>query len=265
MSESGIKTEVEGRVAIVTIARERRRNSVDNAALQGLIDAFESLRGTDVSVAILAGEGTKAFSAGSDLKALAAYSEREARHHTHLFLKCAETIDEAPIATIAAIEGYCLGGGLELALACDYRVASRDSSFGFPEITVGALPSGGGTVRAPRAVGLSLAREMLIFGKPIDALRARAVGLVSEVVDAGGTLAAARAFAADYAAKVDPATIGLLKHVIMSGYGASTRTGQTLAYLADYALVQSESFKAGVGGFAQHGAKGEKTEKGEKK
>ena len=259
MSESGIKTDIEGRVAVVTIARERRRNSVDNAALQGLIDAFETIRGADVSVAILVGEGEKAFCAGSDLKALAAYSEREARHHTHLFLKCAEAIDEASVATIAAIEGFCLGGGLELALACDMRLASRESTFGFPEITVGALPSGGGTVRAPRAIGLSRAREMLLFGRPIDARRAVDFGLVSELVEPGAALSAAKAIATDYAAKVDPASVALLKHVIMSGYGASTRTGQTLAYLADYALVQSASFKAGVGGFANRGAKDETT------
>jgi enoyl-CoA hydratase len=254
MSDPSILLEVSGRVATITLAREHRRNALDNEALERLRSTFEELRQKNVTVAVIVGQGLKAFCAGSDLKALAAYSEPEAHHHTHLFLSCMETIDEFPCATIAAIEGYCFGGGLELALACDYRIASKEAKFGFPEIKVGALPSGGGTVRAPRAIGLTRAREMLLFGFEIDAQKALDWGLISETAPAGAALETALAMARRYADKVDPATVALLKHILIGGYGSSTRTGQTLAYLADYALVQSESFKRGVRGFAGKGS-----------
>jgi enoyl-CoA hydratase len=241
-----IQLDIADRVACVTIDREERRNALDNEALDTLIATFEGIRREDVTAVVLTGKGTKAFCAGSDLKALTAYSERDAQHHTYLFQKYTELMDEFPRATIAAIEGFCLGGGLELALTCDYRFASAESEFGFPEITFNALPTGGGTIRAPRAIGLARAREMLLFGFRIDARKAMAWNLVSELVPAGTALEAAMAMARSYAAKVDPFSVTMLKSLLMGGYGTASRVGQTMAYLADCALTQSESFKRGV-------------------
>ena len=136
---------------------------------------------------MVSSEGTRLFCAGSDLKALVDYDLKEKVRHTRLFQKAMAAVDEAPCATIAAIEGFCLGGGLELALGCDRRIASEEAVFGFPEITVGAPPTGGGTLRAPRAIGLARAREMLIFAERIDATTAKGIGLISQ------TCAAARA------------------------------------------------------------------------
>ncbi len=253
MTEKTVLLDIADRIATITIAREQRRNSVDNEALEQIGAAVAKIRREDVAVIIVSGQGTKAFCAGSDLKALASYSERDARYHTHLFLSTMTELDEFPCATIAAIEGFCLGGGLELALTCDYRIASQESKFGFPEIKVNAMPTGGGTIRAPRALGLARAREMLLFGGQIDAQKALDWGLVSEIVPAGTAFEAAKAMARDYASKVDGPTVGLLKRIIMSSYEASVRTGDALAYLGDYALVQSDSFKKGVGGFADRG------------
>lgn len=234
------------RVATVVIDREHRRNALDNEALEQLIAAFEGFRMQDVTAVVISGKGTKAFSAGSDLKAVAEYSERETQHHTYLLQKCAETIDEAPVVTIAAIEGFCLGGGLELALACDYRIASAEAQFGFPEITFHVLPTGGATVRLPRAIGLSRAREMLLFGFRIDAAKAMGWNLVSEVVAPGTAVAAATEKARDYAAKVEPFSVAMMKSILIGGYGTSARVGHAMAYLADCALSQTEAFKQGV-------------------
>ncbi|MGE0093071.1 MAG: enoyl-CoA hydratase/isomerase family protein [Alphaproteobacteria bacterium] len=250
MATNGIELEINGRVATLTILREQRRNSLDNPALEQMLKHLDEVRRSGVSVLIVSGEGVKAFCAGSDLKALAAYSEEDARRHTQLFQDVMERVDELPCATIAAIEGFCLGGGLELALCCDYRIASSESFFGFPEITVGALPTGGGTVRAPRAIGFTRAREMLVFGGRLAADKALNWGLISEIVNAGSTRESALAMARPYAEKVDPISVALLKHILVGGYGTSTRAGHTLAYLADFALVQRESFKAGVSDFS---------------
>ncbi len=240
-------------VASVVIDREHRRNALDNEALEALIAAFEGFRRQEVTVVVISGKGTKAFSAGSDLKAVAEYSERETQHHTYLLQKCSETIDECPVATIAAIEGFCLGGGLELALACDYRLVSAEAQFGFPEIMFHVLATGGATVRLPRMVGFGRAREMLVFGNRLDARKALEWGLVNEIVEPGGAVAAATAMARDYAGKVKPFSIAMLKSILVNGYGTSARVGHTMAYLADCALSQTESFKGGVSETANKG------------
>lgn len=250
-ASSSIVLEVSGRVASITIDREARRNSVDNEALEGLIGAFEKLRRDPVSVLVLCGAGEKAFCAGSDLKALAEYSYEDAVRHTRLFLECTEALEELPCATIAAIEGFCFGGGLEIALACDARIASTESQFGFPEITVGALPTGGGTVSAPRAIGFARAREMMVFGERINADLALQWGLVGSLTEPGTVLTAARERAEGYASRVEPGSIALLKQILVGGYGAPGRTGRTMAVLADSILLQRDSFKEGVGSFAQ--------------
>jgi len=241
-----IEVTVSNRVATVTIDREQRRNAVDNEALEQLIAAFDGFRRQDVTVAILSGKGTKAFCAGSDLKAVAEYSERDTQHHTHLLQTCCETIDECPVTTIAAIEGFCIGAGLEMALACDYRLASAESQFGFPEITFHVLPTGGATVRLPRAIGLSRAREMLLFGFRIDAEKAMAWNLVSEIVPPGTTAAKAMEMARPYAETVQPLSVALMKTLLINGYGTNSRVGHSMAYIADVALSQTEAFKKGV-------------------
>lgn len=241
-----ILVSITDRVATVTIDREHRRNAVDNVALEELIAAFEGFRRQDVTIAILSGKGTKSFCAGSDLKAVAEYSERDTQHHTYLLQKCCETIDECPVTTIAAIEGYCIGGGLEMALACDYRLASADAQFGFPEITFHVLPTGGATVRLPRAIGLSRAREMLLFGNRIDAAKALSWGLVSEVVEPGTAAGKAMEMAKSYAETVKPISVALMKKLLIDGYGTNAHVGHSMAYIVDVALSQTAAFKDGV-------------------
>lgn len=244
-----ITLEMENRLAVVTLDRQDRRNALDNEALENLIRTFDGLRLEEVSAIVLAGAGDKAFSAGSDLKAVANYSRQEAAYHSHLFQKCAQTIDEFPAATIAAIEGYCLGGGLEIALACDYRISSNSSVFGFPEILLNAIPSGGGTIRAPRAMGLMRAREMLMFGDRVDARQAMDRHLVSRLVEPGTAVAEARKFGLEYAAKVDPYVVGLLKRALLGGADNGVGSGQTLALLADMAATHTDAFSTGIRNF----------------
>lgn len=246
-----VQLQLEGRVATVTIAREARRNSVDNKTLEQLLEILSSVQQQEISALVLTGEGTKAFCAGSDLKALADYSYAEAKYHTKLFLECTETLEEMHCATIAAIEGFCFGGGLEIALACDTRIASKESVFGFPEITVGALPTGGGTVSAPRAIGLARAREMLVFGDRVDAATALNWGLVGSLVEPGTAFSTAIEKARDYAERIEPSSIALLKQILIGGYGAPGRTGRTMAYMADSVLLQRDSFKDGISSFGK--------------
>ena len=240
LEQGGIRLTRSEDIAALTIEREGRRNSLDNDALEGLIAAVDVLPSLRVPVCIIASQGTKAFCAGSDLKALLSYSLDEKVRHTRLFLRAMAAIDEAPCATIAAIEGFCLGGGLEIVLACDRRVASTESIFGFPEIGVGALPTGGGTLRAPRAIGLARARDLLVFGDRIDAKTAVEWGLIGHVCPAGEARATAWVMATNYAARVNPRSVSLLKQLMHNGFSSPERATYAIAALSDEILLATE-------------------------
>ena len=142
---------------------------------------------------ILHGAGGRAFSVGADIKEFPdMVARREVRDHAVQEHTLYNRIDFFPIPTIAAIEGHCLGGGLELALACDLRVASETARLGLPEVKLGVFPGGGGTERLPRLIGESRARELIYTGEPVDAREAWRLGLVNRVVPAGQALAAAQ-------------------------------------------------------------------------
>ncbi|MEZ5831971.1 MAG: enoyl-CoA hydratase/isomerase family protein [Dongiaceae bacterium] len=237
-----IRLELQGKVGTLTIARNERRNSLDNDAIDAFLAALLDVRRSPAIALVITGEGDRAFCAGSDLKALATYSEAEVAHHTHLFQMLTETIDELPCATIAAIEGACLGGGLEIALACDSRIANPDARFGFPEITVGVLPTGGGTIRAPRAIGLARTREMMLFGEPILAPEAQSIGLISRIAPSGEVRKEALRQAAKLADCTNRDAVMLLKAMLVTGAGTPARVGAMMAYLSDLALSRSANF-----------------------
>ena len=146
--------EVADKVATITINRERQRNALDDATLFKLRDALETAKRGGFGAIVLKGAGLKAFSAGSDIKEMAIQSQAEQINHTELGQEIGDFIERHPAPVIAAIEGYCLGGGLEMSLACDLRIAGAAASLGLPEVrNLSALPSWGGTVRLPRIVG----------------------------------------------------------------------------------------------------------------
>jgi enoyl-CoA hydratase/carnithine racemase len=155
-------------------------NAVNRDIIDTLWTAFEIL-GDDVSAVVLRGRGDRAFSAGADITGFvggAADGERPAG-----IQPVADLIEAAPVPVIAAIHGYCLGGGLEIALACDFRIATRDAQLGFPEVNLGLLPGGGGTQRAPRLISPGRAAWLIMSGERIDAETAADWGLVEFVVD----------------------------------------------------------------------------------
>jgi enoyl-CoA hydratase/3-hydroxyacyl-CoA dehydrogenase len=155
-------------------------NAVNGAIIDTLWNAFEQLD-PGVRVVVLRGQGERAFSAGADISGFvggAADGERPAG-----IQPVADLIEQAPVPVVAAIHGYCLGGGLEIALACDLRIAHRESQLGFPEVNLGLLPGGGGTQRAPRLISRGRAGWLIMSGERIPAETAEAWGLVEFVVD----------------------------------------------------------------------------------
>src|SRR3979409_1519221 len=172
------------RVAIVTINRPEKRNALNIKTRAEGAAALEELRGDDsVGVVVITGAGDKAFIAGADIAEFAgrtALAQRAVMVGRSLFT----AFDTFPKPIIAMVNGYCLGGGCEVALACDIRIASESASFGQPEINLGIIPGGGGTQRLPRLVGEGKSIELILTGEIVDAQTAFAIGLVNHVVPA---------------------------------------------------------------------------------
>jgi enoyl-CoA hydratase/3-hydroxyacyl-CoA dehydrogenase len=155
-------------------------NAVNAGIIETLWSELESL-GDDVRAVVLRGRGEKAFSAGADIAGFVGTGSDSDRPAG--IQPAADLIERVPVPVVAAIHGYCLGGGLEIALACDLRIAHRDAQLGFPEVNLGLLPGGGGTQRAPRLISPGRARWLIMSGERIDAATALQWGLVEFVVD----------------------------------------------------------------------------------
>ena len=194
MTESIIGPECEDGVARIVINRPDHMNALNDETRRGLEDAVEAvICGGEAGALIITGAGDKAFVAGSDVDELIGLDPPASEALSLNIMDFHERLRRMPVVTIAAVNGWCLGGGLELALACDIRIASENARFGLPEITLGIMPGGGGTARLARIVGAGLARSLCLSGEIIDAERAHNLGLVSAVVPAADLDAEAQA------------------------------------------------------------------------
>jgi methylglutaconyl-CoA hydratase len=182
MSESPVSSIRKGAAAVITLDRPDRMNALSRDALIELGKAFrEAISDSAVRVIILTGSGDKAFSAGADLKERKGMSEDEVRQQLVRYRDEMGVIDRSPKPVVAAINGVALGGGLELALACDLRVAAPSAVLGLPETTLGIIPGAGGTQRLPRIVGEARAKEMILLARRLSADEALTWGLVNRV------------------------------------------------------------------------------------
>ena len=193
MAFGNIVLEVEGRVATLTVNRPEKRNALDAPTVAEMHRALEDVRAAKATVLIVTGAGEKAFVSGADIKAIRDRGRDDALCSINSALMTAIEAHEA--VSIAAVNGVAFGGGCELALACDLRIAADHAVFALPELSLGIIPGAGGTQRLPRVVGLGRAKEMILTGTRWDAARALHHGLVSEVVPAAELLAAARRMA----------------------------------------------------------------------
>ena len=180
---SNLKIEIEDRIALLTLNQPEILNALNQTTLEELEEAFlQRLAQDDVGAVIVTGAGDKAFAAGADIKELAALDPLEARVKSRQGHRLLEVIEGFPKPVIAAINGFCLGGGCELALACHIRIAAESAQIGLPEVKLGLIPGYGGTQRLPRLVGKGKAMEMILSGESIGAQEAQRIGLVNGVV-----------------------------------------------------------------------------------
>ena len=190
-----VRVEVEDRIAIVTIDRPPV-NALNSDLIRELTRTFEGMgKRKDVGAVILTGAGEKAFVAGADIAEMAGKTGLEMRSFSELGGRLARAIERIPQPVIAAINGYALGGGCEIALACDLRIASERARFAQPEVNLGIPPGFGGTQRLPRLVGAGWASQMILTGEMVDAATAERIGLVNRVAPPGELLPQAKAIA----------------------------------------------------------------------
>jgi enoyl-CoA hydratase/carnithine racemase len=178
------RVDIKDGVALVTLTRPHVMNSLNIQLRTEIMEFARELDADpDVGVIVITGEGDKAFCAGADLKERGKRTTEELYNERRFFRsRWVNVVASMAKPTIAAINGYCLGGGLELALQCDLRIASDNAKFGLPEVTLGFLPGAGGTQRLPRAIGLQKAKELILTGRRFDAKEAESLGIVLRVV-----------------------------------------------------------------------------------
>jgi enoyl-CoA hydratase len=192
----------EGGVAVLTVNRPDALNAFDVDTLTALRDELRELaEDAEVRVIVLTGAGDRAFAAGADIKHMSELDVDEAKEWGALGHEVGRLLETMPKPTIAAVNGFALGGGCELALACDFRYASSNAKLGQPEVNLGIIPGWGGTQRLPRVVGLGLAKELILTGRVVDADEALRSGLVNAVHEPGELLAKTMEVAQALAAK----------------------------------------------------------------
>ena len=237
-------------VAVLTIDRQDKLNALDPRVVEEIGQSLLEMESEEPRAIIVTGAGERAFVAGADIAAMRTMDALNAKRFSEIGHAAMALLDRSPIPTIAAVNGFALGGGCEVAIACDIRVASENALFGFPEVGLGILPGMGGTQRLPRLVGPAIAKELIFTGRRIDAAEAARIGLVNRVVPQGEALDAAKELAAEISAN-GPVAVRHAKTAANRAMDVDLISG--LEYEADqFALLfATEDAKEGMGAFVE--------------
>lgn len=248
MAYRNLTLAVEGRVATLTVNRPDVRNALDTETVQEFHRALDEVRLARSTVLIVTGAGDKAFVSGADINAIRQRTRDDALASINSRLMSA--IESHDAVSIAAVNGYALGGGCEVALACDLRIAAENAVFGLPEPTLGIIPGAGGTQRLPRIVGLGRAKEMILTGARWDAARALEAGLVSRVVPLPALMPAARALA-DQVLALGPLAVKLAKAALNASSQMSLSAGLAFESTAQAITFESDDKMEGTTAFLE--------------
>lgn len=244
-----LTTRVEARIATITIDRQEVRNALNGQVLREIKQALEEFRGDeDVGVVVFTGAGEKSFAAGADIAELRERTMLDAL--SSVMQGVYSEIERYEKPTIAAVNGFALGGGCELALACDIRIASENAKMGLPEVTLSIIPGAGGTQRLSRLVGKGKAIEMILTGAIVSASEAKSIGLVSKMVPADELTEVVRETAEAILSK-GPLAVRLAKLAVQSGFETDQNTGLIIESLAQAVMYSSEDKLEGTTAFLE--------------
>lgn len=243
----GLRIDREEGIGIITFARPEALNVLDTSALMTLRDALTEL-GKDNSIGALIVTGDRHFSAGADIRELKEKDAEEAQVFAELGHSVCDRIENMEKPVIAAVSGYALGAGCELALSCDIRFASEDARFGQPEVALGLIPGFGGTQRLTRLVGMGLSKEIILTGRILEAAEAQSIGLVNAVVKGGGLLGRARD-TAKLLLKKGPVSIKLAKRLINENHRIGGELEMEIAFFSD--CFATDDHREGINAFLE--------------
>jgi enoyl-CoA hydratase len=243
--------EKENKLATVTVNRPQVLNALGFEVLHELKRMLLELKADpEVKAVILTGAGEKAFIAGADVAAMSKLGPLEARKYIVLGHEIFDIIDSMPKPVIAAANGFTLGGGLELSLACDFIYASENARFGLPEITLGIIPGWGGTQRLPLLIGPAMAKELIYTGRVIDASEAKAIGLVNRVLPAEGFLPAVKEMAQAIVSK-SAVALSMAKTAVYAFQEGGGAAGRTVEIQSISLCFASRDQKEGMAAFLE--------------
>jgi enoyl-CoA hydratase len=238
-------------VAVVTIDRTAALNALDRETLTELRNRLRGLAtDTDVHAVVLTGAGERAFAAGADINEMVVMGVLESHGWGMLGHECGRLLESMPKPTIAAVNGFAIGGGCELALACDLRYAAESAKFGQPEVDIGVIPGWGGTQRLARIVGVGLAKDLILTGRTIDADEALRIGLVSAVHHASELLDRALETAA-MLAKKSPVALAAAKDATNRALQGELGNGLSYEAIMFAALFSTDDQKEGMTAFRE--------------
>lgn len=249
MAYENIKLETQGPISTLTIDRPKALNALNSKTLQEIESALQSL-GPDTRVLIVTGGGEKAFVAGADISEMASITAAQAREFAALGHRVFLTLESLPFPTIAAVNGFALGGGCELALACDLIYASEKAKIGLPEVSLGVIPGFGGTQRLARLVGKMRAKELIFSGSHVTAAQAKEYGLVLDVLPPEKLMEHCQGVAAKIL-KNGPLAISQAKRVIEYGADQDLRAANELERQGFAVLFGSEDQREGMKAFLE--------------
>lgn len=220
--------ETKNNIATITLSRPKALNALNVEMISELNDIFEKIeKDKSIYTVIITGAGEKSFAAGADISEMKDLDEKQAHKFGVYGSQVFRNIEKSKAPVIAAINGYALGGGLELALACDIRIASDNAIFGFPEVGLGIIPGYGGTQRLPRIIGISCAKKMLYTAERIDAKQAFEIGLIDEIVPKDDLMERVKSLAALIASQA-PIAVSSVKKAINKGIDVDMDTARLI-------------------------------------
>lgn len=241
----------DGRVVCLTLCRPEARNAISRRLAVELQQACgRVVADSAVRALIVAGEGERAFSAGADLRERRRLSPSDRAAHTAAIEAAAEALASLPMPTVAAVRGFALAGGAELAVACDLRVAGTDAIFGFPEVRIGIFPGAGGVLRLSPLVGAGAARDLLFTGRRIDAVEAHRIGLVDRLVEPPLVVEAAVELARSIALN-GPLAVRAVKKALRAAEGRLPAVARAEVNALRAALDDTADYDEGLAAFAE--------------